>query len=256
MNPAYSQELRLDGDVSLLDVFEAGFRPRNVSGLEKSICQEENTEISLVFANGGKLEFYAERISFTVNHSDIVVQLRASSPPINTLEAKQIIIPFLAGNPSRTSNFDDYIASVEADALKAYDGFGFSFDPIQNMKATIGFAAGNTSTENPLRFVCTIQWTVENSRADRRDKVIGPPIGFENHSMDPASPTLRTRDAETPTIRDEKPRGTKEREEVVLEKQSGGEPRSFPIWTLALIVVAVLGILILLIRAFLRGRAS
>lgn len=255
MRPVYSEELRIDGDVSLLDVFKAGFRPRNVSGLEKSICQTENAEISLVFASGYKLNFYAERISFTVNRADIVVQLRASSPPINTLEARQIIRPFLVENPSKTNDFETYLISVEADALKAYDSFGFSFDPSENAKATLGLVAGNTSTDNPLRFVCTIQWTVENSRADRRDEVISPPSGFEDHSMEPASPTLRTtRDAETTSISDDKPRGTSKREEVVLEKEE--ESRSWATWKLALVVIAVLGILALLIRAFLRGRAS
>ncbi len=255
MSPVYSEELRIEGDVSLLDVFEAGFRPRNVSGLEKSICQTENAEISLVFASGDKVEFFAERISFTVNRADIVVQLRASSPPINTFEARQIIRPFLVGNPSKTNNFETYVTSVEADALKAYDGFGFSFDPGENVKATLGLVAGNTSTDSPLRFVCTIQWTVENSRADRRDEVISPPNGFEDHSMEPASPTLRTtRDAENNSIRDDKPRGASEQEEVVLQREE--EPRFWATWKLALIVIAVLGILLLLIRAISRSRAS
>lgn len=257
MSPIYSEELVLDSDLSLLDVFESGFRPRNVAGLEKSICQTENTGISLAFSNGEKLEFYAERVSFTVNRENIVVQLRASSPPINTREAKQILAPFLAENSSRSSDFETYLAGVESNALNAYDGYGFTFEPNSNVKATLGFVAGNTSTDTPLRFVCTVQWSVKNSRADRRDSVIRPPAGFEDHSMEPEGPTLsRARDAGDPTISGEEPKVAKEREEVLLEDESEGESRSLSIWALALIVVAVLGILFLLIRAVLRGRAS
>jgi hypothetical protein len=259
--------LRFPDGISWKAVFDAGFRPKHVSGLEKDTTECRNQ--SLRFELEGSSEPFIldpGRLSIELMHDDRVRHfMHTSHVPVTMEEGETRLEQFreiFEGHLVRRGSMPPVME--EKTGIVMTSGEQFAVAKIGDHVFYFGFNA-SVQKEMPLfpRFQLGWHPTPGESSPPIRRKIVAPPEGYEWYSMDPnvhtpdpgsAAKSASAHDLPTAELAQEKrSRPKKERAVPSVPVATNSEgPRWWMVWTL----LALLGLGVLVWRWKVRSPSS
>ena len=255
--------LRFPEDITWKGVFDRGFRPKHVSGLERQTCRVEDQ--SLQFELKGKPELFTlDRGLLTFDlrsDGDIRMIWHQSRVPVTMEEGRLRLEQFerlVAGHITQKGRMpvlvDKATASVntgsEFESIALIDGHWISY----------GFDSSFVK-EAPLIPHFYLSWREPvMGGLPPREEIVTPPEGYEWYSLDPKIDTpapgiSRPMSAVEKPTATEQPRPAKRNSAPPLDEPN--EPEGLPLGLILLIVVALVVVAVALIgRARRAGRAT
>lgn len=287
--------LQLSDEILMDDLFKAGLQPFRRPYREHSTIHVKHVRLTVVDRDGTAFpEIAVDVMRVSVIKPNLISRAELWTPPLTISEARTEMQKWLPMMDKSESDLESFLSAVEKDWL-SYDttvgsvetlGFGGGWRDEDGFRRTITFMK-SWQWQAPLRMQLILSADRMKSRRNNRSyyKIpIPPPSGFEHVNMtapenweaddrfvplttEPRPPqgTLppkyqamneAAREVESPE--NEANQSLPSKIETPEDERVQGEVEvspGFPKWALAVFVVAVLGILALLIRAFFRDRS-
>jgi hypothetical protein len=290
--PTYSLKLTRDG--ALAELFEAGLRPGYTSMAKNSQLDLKHARVTFILANGRPLpEFAAEYGRVSVTRSGLS-RLSLVSQPLSVVEAKATMgvwLPFFSEKRYKTeAQLDDFLRKVAAD-YSGYDdrnfgaapeGFGGGWKDENGVGYGVRFQKAYNETL-PVRIYLDVVWhyvrTDKEERAFYREPIPSPKgheiPTLENWGPDSTSEMMYAKgipfpdgyglsgigkndvvevsesEKVLPKIQPNRKSGKSAAEEEPLLPD---EKQNHLLWIIG--GVLLLGVVVILVRALRRGRAS
>jgi hypothetical protein len=174
----------LRGQGTLKNVFEAGLEPRKVRGLERSLCEVEDTSLRFLLDGGHTFYIDAKRLDILVYDNDSLGYLQAYTDYLTIDEAYKLAdkLGQELGRPA--TGLKAFIEKLRSNPLAMAGGYGFCTN--NQPRVNVFFLRG-VSAERPLRLAIKVEWIRPPLERRPRTQEIKPPIGYEHLSMEPLS---------------------------------------------------------------------
>jgi mRNA-degrading endonuclease RelE of RelBE toxin-antitoxin system len=184
------QTLRFDDEITWKQIFDFGFRPKHLEGLERNTCICQNQAFWVEF-KGRKEKFKVEqgRLSFSFLHNDFLSMVwHQGSEAITLEEGKQRADEF-------RKVFDGFIVQeITMPHMIDPSGLVDAGNDENNIKARVGEYRISYGFDNSMEKVKAIiphfyiTWSfpgMPDSKLKDRGDVVRPPKGYEWYSLDP-----------------------------------------------------------------------
>lgn len=181
--------LRFDDQVTWKQIFDVGFRPKHLEGLERTTCVCLEQSFWLQFKDNGKFKVENGRLAFAFSYDDFVQMLwHQGGEAITLVEGKKRAEAF-------REVFDGYIIQeITMPPLIDPSGLVDAGNDENNVKARVGeyliwYGFDNSlGKERPIIPHFYISWGFPGMPDVRRKDsgdVVRPPKGYEWYSLDP-----------------------------------------------------------------------
>jgi hypothetical protein len=197
--------LRFDDQVTWKQIFDFGFRPKHLEGLERTTCVCLEQSFWLQFRNDRKFKLESGRLAFAFSYDDFLQMVwHQGTEPITLAEGKNRADAF-------RQVFDGYIIQeITMPTLIDPSGLVDAGNDENNVKARVGkyliwYGFDNSlGKDKPIIPHFYISWGFPGMPDVRRKDsgdVVRPPKGYEWYSLDPkvSTPDLGSTPGTLPT---------------------------------------------------------
>ncbi len=183
--------LYLDDKTTLKTLFDAGLRPTKVYSAQETEVEVRNHNI--IFRVRGNVEFAltVEQVRFSIANNDVVMQLQAKSCNLTLDAAYSQAVSLFRAAKQVPDNLNEAFQRARSNRRFApLAEIGITHRSGDGPEVRIGFLPGDINPSAPenlhIRVGLTVYWKDRNHNLQNLRKApIGPPSGYEDHSMEP-----------------------------------------------------------------------
>ena len=264
--------LDLNGGVTWMKIFEAGFRPVHLSGGE-FMCTQYDVDLSIRGISGELLNLGKGDVDFSVKEGGLLVLMSFYGRENRSLEEARrksnSFVEMLGGHVTQQAALDTFRVKhdvgyggqkIDPPEIEEHVDLKTTTNAARIDEFSVIYSFGDSYFDDfPLVERLTVALkSQEAKRAKRLTEKIRPPAGYEHVSLESMQDSAGP-DSETTAPNIEREDGDvevsrPEEERKVAEDDTVTENRNHLLWIIG--GVLLLGVVGILVRAFKRGRAS